>query len=150
MFKGEFERMPCGALPSALYWTEAASNTCCDSETPTVWSFDSLRHMTVTCILKNKCHMACDVQYFRLSFNKRQYYWESVHKFRSILHIEKDDRCLFWESHQTLSEHNVVSFMLEQVVHTVIRLMIPADRCGLSVSHTTHLSHEQTVEFCLA
>jgi hypothetical protein len=50
---GVFERLLCaGALPSALKWTEAASNACCNYEAPMVWSHDSLRHLTVTFILK--------------------------------------------------------------------------------------------------
>jgi hypothetical protein len=52
-----FERMPCGALPSALKWKEAAANTYCNHETPMVWSFDNLRHLTVTCIMKTKRHI---------------------------------------------------------------------------------------------
>jgi hypothetical protein len=53
---GVFERMPCSALPSALKWTDAASKTYCNYEAPMVSLFDSLRHLTVTCILKTKHH----------------------------------------------------------------------------------------------
>jgi hypothetical protein len=46
------DRMPCDPLPSTLKWTGAASNTYCNYEAPMILSFNNLRHLTVTCILK--------------------------------------------------------------------------------------------------
>jgi hypothetical protein len=62
--QGVFEVMLCGAMPSALKWMKAASNTYCNYETPMYWPFDSLRHLAVTCILKTIRHRAYVVPYF--------------------------------------------------------------------------------------
>jgi hypothetical protein len=70
--------MPRGALPSALKWTEAASNSCCNCEAPMVWSFDTLRHLTVTCILKTKRHRTYVLQYFQLAFLTRNHTMQSL------------------------------------------------------------------------
>jgi hypothetical protein len=40
-----FERVPCGALPSAFKLTEAAAHTYCNYEALIVWSFDHLHHL---------------------------------------------------------------------------------------------------------
>jgi hypothetical protein len=78
--------MPCGALPSALKWKEAASNTYCNYEAPMVWSFDSLRHLTVMCILKTKRHTPYSVQYFLLFFNKELHHGVRMHEFHFTLY----------------------------------------------------------------
>lgn len=80
-----FERKPWGALPSALKWTKAPSNAYCNYEAPVVWSFDSLCHLTVTCILTIKGHMC--LRYFRLVLlNKRSHYGDLVNEFPFILY----------------------------------------------------------------
>jgi hypothetical protein len=65
---GMFKRMPCSVLPSALKWMEAALNTCSYCDMLMVWSFDSLYHKMVMCILKTKCHRTYVIQYFLLVF----------------------------------------------------------------------------------
>jgi hypothetical protein len=65
----------------------AASNTYFKYKAPMVWSFDSLRHLTVICILKTKRHRTYAVQYFRLIFffNTELHSAELVGEFRFIL-----------------------------------------------------------------
>jgi hypothetical protein len=46
-----------------------------------VLSCDSLRHVTVTCILKTEHHRTYVIQYFRLVFEKKSHYRELVHEF---------------------------------------------------------------------
>jgi hypothetical protein len=81
-----FKRMPCGALPYALKWMEAASNMYCSYEAPMIWSFDSLHHLTVTCILETKHHRTYVVFFLDLFFNKESHYGELVHEFCFILY----------------------------------------------------------------
>jgi hypothetical protein len=65
-----FESVPCGALPSASKWTEAASNTHFNYEAPVVSSFDCLPHLTLTCILKTNRHRAHAVFLTRFFFKQ--------------------------------------------------------------------------------
>jgi hypothetical protein len=85
--------MPCGALPSAFKWTEAASITCCNYEASMVWTSDSLCHLTVTSTLETICHRTYVVKYFRpfvVVVNKRSCYWELMREFRFILYTEEE------------------------------------------------------------
>jgi hypothetical protein len=75
------DRMSCGPLPSTLKWTGAASNTYCNYEAPMIWSFDNLRHLTVTCILKTIRHSTYAVQHFRVLFKKKSHYGELGRKY---------------------------------------------------------------------
>jgi hypothetical protein len=77
--------MPCGALPSTLKWTEAASNTYCNYEAPFVWSSDSLRHLTVTCILKTKCQRTYVILYYMLFFIIC--FWQEITLWRAYARI---------------------------------------------------------------
>jgi hypothetical protein len=58
-------------------WTSTITTRC--------WSFGILHHLTVTCILKTKCHRMYVVQYFQLVCNKESQYGEIVHEFRFTL-----------------------------------------------------------------
>jgi hypothetical protein len=51
---------------SSLNWKNVASNSCCNYGAPMVWSSDSLRHLTVTCIVSTERYRAYVVQHFRL------------------------------------------------------------------------------------
>lgn len=53
--EGVFGRKPRGALASALKWAEAVWSTYYNCEKHRVWSLDSSRHLTVTCMLETKC-----------------------------------------------------------------------------------------------
>jgi hypothetical protein len=67
----KFEGTPCGALSSALKWTEVASNTYCNYQMPISQLFDksTSRRLTITCMLKTKCHRTYVVRYFRMLLN---------------------------------------------------------------------------------
>jgi hypothetical protein len=50
------DRILCGAFPSALKWTEGTSRTHYNYRAPMVWSFDTLRRLTVMRFLSIKGH----------------------------------------------------------------------------------------------
>jgi hypothetical protein len=79
--------IPCGALPSGLKWTQAASNSSCNYEAPVVCSFDNLRHLMVTYILKVSRHRSSVLRYFPVIFKKDPHHVELVHEFRFFLYI---------------------------------------------------------------
>jgi hypothetical protein len=61
---------------SALWWMEASWNIYYNCEGPMDWSFDSLHHLTVTCIFKTESHGLYVIQYFYLSFSNKSHYGE--------------------------------------------------------------------------
>jgi hypothetical protein len=70
-----------------LKWMKPASDTYCKYEVLIVWSFDSVCHLTVTCILKTKCHRTYDAQNVLLAFcTKESHHRELVREFCVILY----------------------------------------------------------------
>jgi hypothetical protein len=70
------------ALPSVcLEQMKAASNTHVKNPALMVLSFDSLRHLTVTCIMKKKWHMICCRIRFDLDYNNQSHYEELLCEF---------------------------------------------------------------------
>jgi hypothetical protein len=74
---------------TAFEWSDGASNTYeyCNNEAPMVWLFDSLRCLTLTCILKTKRHRAYIAQYFRVFFLTRNHIVEKMYAYLRILKI---------------------------------------------------------------
>jgi hypothetical protein len=61
----------------------AASKTYCNYEAPMVWSFDSLRHLKESFILKSKPHKI----YSTIFLNKESHYGELMREFRLVMYI---------------------------------------------------------------
>jgi hypothetical protein len=55
---------------TAFWWMKASWNIYCNYEATMDWSFDSLCHLTVTCIFKTESHGIYVIHYFRLSFKQ--------------------------------------------------------------------------------
>jgi hypothetical protein len=120
---GVFERMPLSALPSALKWTEAASNICCNIETPVFWSFVGLPHLTVTYILIQDVtrHMLCNI--FELFLSKISHYTELMREFLFALYLQLPSICRNLSSPSATWGSTMPTFHVRHI-KTIIVIMV--------------------------